>query len=197
MPSVFDLSGKNAIVTGAAGLLGTEHCLSLAEAGATVLAVDLDVEPCQFLCERIALDFGATASAFRANITQPDELTSLRDRVFKRFGRIDILVNNAAVDDKMSGEDDASDVSRFERFPLDVWQHVLNVNVTGTFLCCQVFGAFMAASAHGSIINIASTYTIYWNVDDGRGRSRDSGRRSKRRIDNAIDFELSMSRRSA
>jgi len=80
--------------------------------------------------------------------------------VLERHGRIDILVNNAAINDMVEQPSLDVDVSQFEHFPIAMWRRVLDVNVTGMFLCCQIIGATMAQRQSGSIINIASTYGI-------------------------------------
>lgn len=165
MVKPFDLVDKVAIVTGATGLLGTEHSLCLAEAGAVVIIVDLEQKACSALSDRIASQGGGTAVGFAADITDRSQLLCLRDKVLNRFGHIDILINNAAIDDKVTsaaGNDDTSNKKPvgFEEFPLEVWQRVLKVNLTSMFLCCQVFGTPMAERGRGSIINISSTYGI-------------------------------------
>jgi NAD(P)-dependent dehydrogenase (short-subunit alcohol dehydrogenase family) len=76
------------------------------------------------------------------------------------FGRIDILVNNAAINDRFESPAKAAEESRFENYPLELWRASLDVNVTGTFLCSQILGTEMAKRGTGSIINIASTYGI-------------------------------------
>jgi len=151
-----NLKGRVAVVTGAAGLLGREHCRALAEAGAHVVATDLDAAACAAL----AADLGPGHLACAAEITRRADLERLRDAVLGRYDRLDILVNNAAVNDKFESPAAALDLSRFERYPLELWQRALDVNVTGTFLACQVLGSVLAARGAGSIVNIASTYGL-------------------------------------
>ncbi len=154
----FSMKGKTAIVTGAVGLLGREHCHALGEAGANVVVTDLDPGACATLARDLGnVDVRAIASA--ADITQKAELQRLRDLTLDRFGGIDVLVNNAAIDDKFDAAADPN-ASRFEDYSLDRWRRSLDVNVTGTFLCCQVFGTEMAHKGSGSIINVASTYGV-------------------------------------
>jgi NAD(P)-dependent dehydrogenase (short-subunit alcohol dehydrogenase family) len=135
---MFRLDGRVAIVTGAGGLLGKRHCQALADAGATVVEVDIP----------------------GVDVTSKESLSALRDMVLSEHGRIDILVNNAAVNDMVENPVAAAEDSKFENYPLDLWRRVMDVNVTGTFLCCQVLGAEMAKRGNGSIINIASTYGV-------------------------------------
>ncbi|AUX43719.1 short-chain dehydrogenase [Sorangium cellulosum] len=154
-PTLFSLEGRVAIVTGALGLLGRHHCRALRDAGATVLATDLDHEA----CERFAAEAGL-AAGLGADITRRPAIERLSDAALARFDRIDVLVNNAAVNDKFESPSASAELSRFENYPIELWQRALDVNVTGTFLCCQVIGAHMARRRRGSIVNIASTYGV-------------------------------------
>jgi NAD(P)-dependent dehydrogenase (short-subunit alcohol dehydrogenase family) len=154
----FSLRGRTAVVTGAVGLLGREHCLALGEAGAAVVATDLDPAACDELARSLeAADVRAIGVA--ADITQRADVARLRDVAIERFGAIDVLVNNAAIDDKFDAGADL-EASRFEEYSLERWRRSLDVNVTGTFLCCQVLGREMAERGHGSIVNVASTYGV-------------------------------------
>jgi NAD(P)-dependent dehydrogenase (short-subunit alcohol dehydrogenase family) len=152
----FGLAGKTAIVTGAAGLLGRYHCRALAEAGATVVATDTDRDACAALAQEL----GGQALGVAADVTDPDSVRELAAEALGRTGRIDVLVNNAAINDKVEDPATALESSRFENYPLELWKRSLEVNVTGVFLCSQVIGAEMARAGRGSIINIGSTYGV-------------------------------------
>jgi NAD(P)-dependent dehydrogenase (short-subunit alcohol dehydrogenase family) len=158
-PGGFSLDGRIAIVTGAAGLLGRAHCAALGAAGAHVVATDLSEEACAALCRDLSRG-GPSALGVGADVTEPESLVRLRDVVLARFGRIDVLVNNAAIDEKVEREGDLGSAPSFETFPLSSWQRAVNVNLTGVFLCCQILGTPMAKNQGGSIINIASTYGV-------------------------------------
>jgi NAD(P)-dependent dehydrogenase (short-subunit alcohol dehydrogenase family) len=153
----FSLEGRVAVVTGAAGLLGRRHCGALAAAGARVAATDLDAAACEAVVRELG---GGEAMAWAADITRPESVAALRDAVLGRFGGIDVLVNNAALNEKVESPLAAGEVLRFENFPLALWEDSLRVNVTGTFLCCQLLGGEMARRGSGSIVNIASTYAV-------------------------------------
>jgi len=158
---IFSLHGKVAVVTGAAGLLGNAHCRALAGAGASVVAVDLHQSDCDAVVERLASNGSdSPAIGVAADVTDPESLGRLRDRISKRFGRIDVLVNNAAINDMFENPAMAGELSKFENYPLEMWRRSFDVNVTGTFLCSQILGSEMARAGRGSIINIASTYGI-------------------------------------
>jgi NAD(P)-dependent dehydrogenase (short-subunit alcohol dehydrogenase family) len=154
--SLYSLEGKTAVVTGAAGLLGPYHCRALAGAGATVVATDLEQEP----CNRLAADLGADAFGVACDVTKPDSVRALLAEILRRTGRVDVLVNNAAVNDSFEDPALALEQSRFEHYPLEAWRRSLDVNVTGVFLCSRHIGSRMAEAGRGNIINIASTYGI-------------------------------------
>ncbi len=153
---LFNLDGKVAIVTGALGLIGKEHCRALHSFGAIVIVTDLDKEG----VELFASELGENAYGFRMDITNKESIQNVCDDVIARFGRIDVLVNNAAINDMVENPKSNLEESKFENYPLQTWEKSLKVNLTGTFLCCQVFGKKMAEQGNGSIINIASTYGI-------------------------------------
>jgi NAD(P)-dependent dehydrogenase (short-subunit alcohol dehydrogenase family) len=152
----FGLAGKTAVVTGAAGLLGRRHCRALADAGATVAATDTDADA----CAKVAAELGGSAFGCAADVTDADSLKALLAAVLERSGRVDVLVNNAAINDRVENPDTALEQSRFENYPLETWRRCLDVNVTGVFLCSQVIGSEMARAGRGSIVNIASTYGV-------------------------------------
>ena len=154
----FNLEGKVAIVTGALGLLGREHCSALAAAGARVVVTDLSAEGCAELAESLIASSKQPALGIATDVTREDAVEALAERVLGAFGQVDILVNNAAIDDKYSA--DAADESRFERYSVERFRRMLDVNVVGTFLCSQRLGRRMAARGSGSIINVASTYGV-------------------------------------
>ncbi len=151
---LFSLKGKTAVVTGASGLLGRYHCQALAEAGATVVVTDLD--PAQ--CNEVARSLSGAAFGWAVDVTDPESVRRLASEVLERTGRIDVLVNNAAINDRVENPEATLELSKFENYPLALWKRSLEVNITGVFLCSQILGARMAEADGGSIINIASTY---------------------------------------
>jgi NAD(P)-dependent dehydrogenase (short-subunit alcohol dehydrogenase family) len=152
----FDLTGRTAIVTGAGGLLGQQHCRALAEAGAFVVAADRDPAACDAVTESL----GDSAITLPADVTDAESVRMLTQTVLGLTGRIDVLVNNAAINDKVEGSGPVLEQSRFENYPLALWKQSFEVNVTGVFLCSQIVGAEMAEAGSGSIINVASTYGV-------------------------------------
>jgi len=153
---IFSLKNKTAIVTGALGLIGKEHCKALSEAGANVIAADVDETKCQHFAKELSTE----SLGISLDVTSPDSIKKLRDKVLQKFGHIDVLVNNAAINDMFENPKAATEQSKFENYPLELWQKSLDVNLTGVFLCAQILGTEMAKQKSGSIINIASTYGI-------------------------------------
>lgn len=153
---LFSLKDKVAVVTGACGLLGVQHCNALAEAGAHVVVADLN----EAACNTLAAALGPQHLAVATDVTSPASLENAKNSILERYGRIDVLVNNAAINDMFENPLLAKEQSMFENYPLEQWNRSWNVNVSGMFLCSQVMGAVMAQQGSGSIINIASTYGI-------------------------------------
>lgn len=153
---LFSLKNKTAIVTGALGLIGKEHCKALSEAGANVVVTDL----IENACTEFAKSLSTESIGASLDVTNPDSIKQLRDKILAKFGHIDVLVNNAAINDMFENPKAANEQSRFENYPLELWQKSLDVNLTGVFLCSQILGTEMAKQKSGSIINIGSTYGI-------------------------------------
>jgi len=154
------LNGRVAVVTGSAGLLGRQHADALAEAGASVALGDVDGGAAARFAEEVGRARAVAAWGGSLDVTSPRSLEDFRDAVLSRFGRIDVLVNNAAINDKFESPTLGVLQSRFENYPLDMWRRMLEVNVTGVFLASQALGAVMAEQKSGSIVNIASTYGL-------------------------------------
>jgi NAD(P)-dependent dehydrogenase (short-subunit alcohol dehydrogenase family) len=153
---LFSLKNKTAIVTGALGLLGRKHCEALAESGANVVVADID----ENAAGSFAQSLGERHIGLKVDVTSESSLKTARDKTLARYGTIDILVNNAAINDMFENPGLAKELSAFENYPLDAFKKSLDVNVTGVFLASQVFGSVMAEQGSGSIINIASTYGV-------------------------------------
>jgi NAD(P)-dependent dehydrogenase (short-subunit alcohol dehydrogenase family) len=162
----FNLTGKVAIITGGPGLLGQEFCRTLAEAGAAVVVADINAEGVNAVATQL-IKSGYHALGVATDVTQPDSVQALVQETLSTFGRLDILVNSAALDPKFDPEALAEMAKHgavsgaFENYPLQSWKAALDVNLTGMFLCCQAAVAPMLAQGKkGSIINICSTYGL-------------------------------------
>ena len=158
----FDLTGRVAVVTGGVGLLGAEFCRTLAEAGAAVAVVDVNESASQEIADRLTKS-GSKALAVPTDITRPDSVNSMVETVLSTCGRLDILVNSAALDPKFDPETVEKGImpGAFEDYPLDQWNMALNVNLTGMFLVTQAcVKQMLSQGKKGSIINICSTYGL-------------------------------------
>lgn len=158
----FDLIGRVAVVTGGVGLLGAEFCRTLAEAGAAVAVVDLNASASQAVADSLTKG-GYKALALPTDITQPDSVNAAVEKVLSGFGRLDILVNSAALDPKFDPDAVNKGITpgAFEDYPLDLWNSALNVNLTGMFLMTQAcVKPMIEQGKKGSIINICSTYGL-------------------------------------
>ncbi len=156
----FRLDGRVAIVTGAAGLLGQGYCHTLAAAGAHVVAGDILGEGARQLADEVAGRSGVEALGLAMDVSDPASVGDGVRAVMERFGRVDILVNNAALDPKFDPSQAGMHGDRFEDLPFEAWQQALAVNVTGMFLCAQAVARPMLQAGRGVIVNISSTYGL-------------------------------------
>ena len=162
--SLYQLSNRTAMVTGGAGLLGAEFCRTLAEAGANVVVADLNDAAAKTVADSL-ITSGYRAAAVATDVTIPGSVRQTVDATLEIFGRLDILVNSAALDPKFDPQsrDSAAHESgsgAFETYQLDAWKRALEVNLTGPFLCCQAVIRPMLDQGYGNIINISSIYGI-------------------------------------
>lgn len=142
---LFKLDGKTAIVTGGGRGLGAQIAEAYAEAGANVVVCSRDLESCESMSAKLK-GMGVDSLAFQCDVTDPEQVKRVVDGTKQHFGRIDILVNNSG----------ASWGAPVEEMPVEAWEKVINVNVTGTFLMSQEAGKVMIAQKGGKIINISS-----------------------------------------
>jgi NAD(P)-dependent dehydrogenase (short-subunit alcohol dehydrogenase family) len=155
----FDLSGQVAVVTGGAGLLGFEFCRTLAEAGAKVVVADLNEQAAAGVSEALQ-SAGLEAYPVSVDVTRQVSVGEMVATTLRQLGRLDILVNSAALDPKFDPQHQGGHSQSFEGFPLAAWEQALSVNLTGAFLCCQAAAQPMLAQEHGVFINICSTYGL-------------------------------------
>lgn len=137
---VKDMQNAIIVVTGAGSGLGACTAMRLADQGAHVVALDIDLEA----AERIVAGFDG--DAIEADVTDPDSVLRARDAVLAKHGRVDGLVNNAGILIKQTLAEET----------FDGWERTLAVNLTGYFLCLQAFGEPMCKAGSGAIVNIAS-----------------------------------------
>ena len=158
----FNLEGQVAVVTGGAGLLGVEFCRALAEAGAAVIVADLNGDAAETVAKGLT-DSGYAAAGFGLDVTRIASARELASVTVSQFGRLDILVNSAALDPKFDPDAASKGIApgAFEDYPLEQWNAALNVNLTGIFLVTQAcVRPMLEQGKKGSIINICSTYGL-------------------------------------
>jgi NAD(P)-dependent dehydrogenase (short-subunit alcohol dehydrogenase family) len=153
--SVFDLTGRVAVITGGAGLLGLSHARAIHRAGGIPVLLDLVKPDFGRLREEERVD----AEYLHCDITREDDVKSTLSIVISRYGSVDILINNAANNPKVEASAGLHN-SRLENFPLERWEADLAVGLTGAMICSRVFGAEMARRGKGVIVNIASDLAL-------------------------------------
>lgn len=179
MPNIldkFNMQGQVALVTGAAGLLGKQFALALAQAGAAVMLADLNSELATQNAAEIQSQ-GLKAAALKVDVTDPESSQAMVAVTLAHFGRLDVLVNSAALDPKFDPQHSGSQgANAFETYSLQSWRQALDVNLTGMFLASQAAVAPMLEQKKGVIINICSTYGL--TGPDQRLYERPDGSRS-------------------
>jgi len=151
------LSGRSALVTGGAGLLGVQHAHALAGAGARVFLGDTNEPLARQRAADINRELGdQRVAAVHLDVTNPESVRA----ALGRMGGVHILVNNAAIDAKVQAGG-LVESSRFENLSLEQWRTELRVGLTGAFLCSQAYGGWMAAHGGGVILNIASDLAVF------------------------------------
>lgn len=142
---LLNLEGRVSVVTGGGTGIGLRMALGLAEAGSNLVIASRKLEVCEQACHEIE-KAGVKALPVACDVTKADQVQSMKDAVMARFGRVDALVNNAG----------RAWVAAPEDMPLERWQQVFDLNVTGAFLCAQALGREMIRAKRGKIVNIAS-----------------------------------------
>jgi NAD(P)-dependent dehydrogenase (short-subunit alcohol dehydrogenase family) len=162
MSHFFDLNGKTALITGGAGFLGMEHAEALLESGAKVVITDLSSERLKTATYRLAQRYDpARIHTSSFDVSKEDSVLQAARELSMSLGRVDILINNAAIDPKVVNGGLLKETSRLEHFPLEQWDLQVAVGLTGAFLCAKVFGSAMAADGKGGVIlNIASDLAV-------------------------------------
>jgi NAD(P)-dependent dehydrogenase (short-subunit alcohol dehydrogenase family) len=147
---LFDLSGKTAIVTGGGSGIGRQMAFALAELGANVVVCARRLERCEKTAAELA-ELGVRSLALRCDVREPDDVQALVDRTVEEFDRIDVLVNDAGT----------SWGAPAEQTPIEGWQKVIDVNLTGLFFVSQAVATRMIAQGGGAMINIASVAGLH------------------------------------
>jgi NAD(P)-dependent dehydrogenase (short-subunit alcohol dehydrogenase family) len=153
--NLFNVQQEIVIVTGVSGQLGAEYAKSFLDNGAKVVGLDMNISA---RSRNLVDEYQNRFYFFESNITKKKELESLLLEIESKVGIPTILINNAAIDSPPSAPPEEN--GPFENYPEASWDKVMEVNLKGVFLCCQIFGAAMAKAGKGSIINIASIYGV-------------------------------------
>jgi len=161
--TAFDLTGRAALVTGAAGILGIEHSAALLECGATVVLTDTSVRQLAVAKRNLKNEFPAeNILVYEMDVSSLASICAVQKDLSKKNIGVDILINNAAIDPKVKGDAGVVETSRLEHFPREQWDLQIAVGLTGAFQCSQVFGALMAQNGKGGVIlNIASDLSVF------------------------------------
>ena len=148
--SLFDLSGRTALITGGGSGLGRDIAEAFAEYGANIAVCSRKVANCQETVDYLTSKYPIQAMAYECDVSNEENVNGTVKAVLSDFGQVDILVNNSG----------ATWGEKAENMPLEAWQKVLNVNVTGTFLMSKAVGNHMILNGYGKIINIGSVAGI-------------------------------------
>jgi NAD(P)-dependent dehydrogenase (short-subunit alcohol dehydrogenase family) len=147
----FDLRGRVVVVTGGLGRLGRQFSAAIAQRGGCPVALDLE--------EAAGVAPGVPGvRVMSADVRRRESLVEALEQIRSDLGVPHALVNAAAIDSPPDAP--AAENGPFEAYPLESWNRVMEVNVTGLMLCCQVFGAAMAEAGRGSIVNVSSIYGL-------------------------------------
>lgn len=154
---LMSLKGRVAVITGGAGYIGSAMAEALAELGANIVIVDISLESCSLVCEKISKDYNADTLPLAADLAHEDQIRLIPQHVTDRFNRLDILVSCAAFGgtSKLPGW-----ITPFEDQSIDTWKKAMDVNLTAAFVLTQACTSALRMSGHGSVINIASIYGL-------------------------------------
>ncbi len=161
--NIFDLNGRFALVTGAAGILGVEHSAALLECGASVILTDVSERQLLHAKSYLQNEFPSSQIiTYQMDVSSLKAVHSVQKSLSDLGILVNILVNNAAIDPKVESQNTITELSRLENFPVEQWDLEISVGLTGAFLCSKVFGIEMAKSGVGGVIlNIASDLSVF------------------------------------
>lgn len=151
------LLGQVALVTGAGQGIGRAFARRFSDEGAAVVVADRNADGARRTVEEIA-SAGGAALAVDTDVTDPDSVQGAVEAAIERFGRLDVLINNAAIFSTIT-------MKPFDQITLEEWDSVLRVNLTGTFLCCRAVAATMRAQQSGRIVNVSSSTVLMGRTD--------------------------------
>jgi NAD(P)-dependent dehydrogenase (short-subunit alcohol dehydrogenase family) len=153
--NMFDLTGKVSLVTGAATGLGQSMAQALAAQGSDIVIADMNLDLAKQTAEEIAREYNVQTQALQVNVANEEQVIAMYDAIIEKFGKIDVLVNNAGICQKIKALDQS----------LADWQRTFDVNVNGVFLCAKHAATHMIKNGGGSIVNIASMSSFIANTE--------------------------------
>jgi len=156
----FKIKDKVCIITGGAGFLGVKHAQAVLDGGGFPIILDIDLEKIKKASKYLKDEYKKEIEAFRVDITSKRQLKTVCDKIIDKYGRVDVLINNASNNPKVENGKDKLNWTRFENFPEEIWDKDMSVGVKGAFLCSQVFGSIMAEQNQGVILNVSSDLGI-------------------------------------
>ncbi len=146
LQNLFTLKNKVAVVIGGGGYLCSEMAKGLALAGSSIIIIDKKIEKANNIAENIKKEFNTKTLSIEANVAYKEDLKNALDKILNVFSNVDILINGAGINSP----------KKFLDITLEDWNAVMDSQITGTMLGCQVFGSNMIKNESGSIINISS-----------------------------------------
>lgn len=157
-----NIKGKVCVVTGGGGLIGMKHSEAILEGGGIPVLLDIVPTGMERVKKSLKEEYGddILVETYVTDITDRDKLVAVRDDLLKKYGHVDVLINNAANNPKVEGGSKNLGAIRFHNFPVEMWNQDIAVGLTGAFLCAQVFGEQMEKQNKGVILNISSDYGI-------------------------------------
>ncbi len=164
---LIDLKGRCAVITGATGYLGRTFCHTLAELNCNIVIVDINPDKCKEFATEISSKYGVDSLALDCYLSIESNVAAIPEKVQKHFGRMDILINNAAYVGTSGLQGWATS---FDKQSTSTWRQALEVNLTAVFTLCRESVPLLKNSGNGSIINIASIYGLLgpdWGLYDG------------------------------
>jgi NAD(P)-dependent dehydrogenase (short-subunit alcohol dehydrogenase family) len=151
----FSLKGKNIVLTGAAGYLGSKYAEGLSKFGANVILVDVDQNKSEKMKKALEKKYNTNPLAVKVDVSNKKSVKKMIKKICRNYDKIDVLINNAFYQESKKEK-----TSNFENFSLDAWNKSIKVNLTGTLICCQEVGKIMKKQKNGNIINISSVYGL-------------------------------------
>lgn len=157
----FLIKDKVVVITGGAGLLGQKHAEAVIEGEGIPVLLDISEYSLENASKNLTDKYkDKHVECHQADIADRNQVEGIKMDLLEKYGHIDVLINNAANNPKVEGVAANMKAIQFENFPMQIWLDDLNVGLTGSFVCAQVFGDVMAGQGSGVILNISSDLGI-------------------------------------